>query len=714
MTKKILAAVLALTAVMTAGCGGSKDNKEKDMSAEVSKGRYVEDKLDFGEIDSVTEFANTAEVQLVDLYRGTENTKIHKLKDGEPTTEDMGANCILEGFDMPQECTLSPNGDLFFSCCNDRFDVRYGIIRAKGEKKQVELPEDIMFTSFEYAPDGRLYGIALNDEDSSFYLYLIDTERSEVTALCDTEYCSTLDIVGDRIYLTDPSGDGIKIYDTVSGKQVEDETLADFWKSSMAGNDGCCDIFGGGDGAVYIVSRNGIYRHVVGGSMVEQVVEGLTNSLGSANNHTMYGTTDTDGSFVIITDEFEVRRYYFDPEAVNEFTSDLDIYTLRESEALMQAVRAFAKLHPEVRVNVRVGMQDNRTYDDAVKSLTTDILSDNAPDLIMLDGLDIQSLEDKGMLTDLNSIRDKWEPSDSVMKNISEWDKEDALSCVAARFGIFGRGAGKEDMERLGSYIDMVKLTEEALEKGEISHAEKLDEENLENRIRYSITLNAGRIFSGGTADKAALAEYFAEEKLLFDNAVMVGGKDYGMWETCSMAAGESCAMEGAFFSAQELLSLTWVDNNSDLVYAFGSGEGKAEFVPVCDLGICAAGDEQDMAAEFIKTALSKDCQKANVNEGMSVDKEVLGEVLQNDSMCSSLGFARSDGSFFAYTISPLEDSELNEFIDFAENADTPVLIDDMTRDIIAEAAMAHLTGDKSADEAAEQAMSGLELKMKE
>ena len=134
----------------------------------------------------------------------------------------------------------------------------------------------------------------------------------------------------------------------------------------------------------------------------------------------------------------------------------------------------------------------------------------------------------------------------------------------------------------------------------------------------------------------------------------------------------------------------------------------------MCDLGICAAGSNKDNAAAFIKTALSSEVQSMASEEGLPVDSKELEKLIQDDEMIGSLGLCSSDGSYVDYMLNNPEEDELPALISYAESADTPLMADEQTVDILTEAAMSCINNSLSPAEAAEQAMSKLELRTKE
>ncbi len=716
MTKRMIAAVLALTTVLASGC--AKNGQTNNTNASMSKGRYVEEKVKTDYIGMISEFANGDKKQMADLsYDGTAD-QLHYLKKGKFISEKLSGYKGIGDQYIPSDVATAPNGEVFINSFKDDTDgrtmFRCGILTPEGETKEIKTNDDLMLTSFEYSKDSTLY---LTDGMS---LYRLDNESSELTKLCDLDnFYSRLDIVDDLIYFTEPedTNNSIAIYDIASGKlTAPDETLAGFWSKKNSDKWGdSYDFFGGTDGALYIACPKGIYRHTNGGSMVEQLVDSMSNSLSDSQNTIAFGTTDSDGSFIISFSNADIKRYYYDPEAVNEFTSELNIYSLHESAALTQAVRAYSRKHMEVRINCEYGMHDGVTYEDAMKELTTKIMSGNSPDIIMLDGMDIDSLEQKGMLEDLSKMRDQWEPENKLMTNLSEWNDNGGLYSVAGRFSAVARAGEKKSFNSLNSLGSALEHTLKADSEGKLSYAEMpMTEEQITARVKKDILLTADTLLSDGKPNKQAIEEYFSSAQKVYSNNKLIFGEE-SMWDVAYLGLGMASDTIGTFSNIWGIKTLCSVNEaREDVAFDYGTSSSKLTFVPICDLGICSAGSNKDNAAEFIKTSLSAEVQSMSSDTGLPVDGKELERLIGNDDSISSLGLIDNNGCYKDYMLNAPQKEEISDFISYAKSADTPLTADEQTVDILTEAAVSCINNSLTPTEAADKAMSKLELRTKE
>lgn len=63
----------------------------------------------------------------------------------------------------------------------------------------------------------------------------------------------------------------------------------------------------------------------------------------------------------------------------------LRLYTLKDNENLWQSTKLFMEKYPDYPVVIEVGVseEDGRTVSDAIRSLNTEIMAGNGPDIIL-------------------------------------------------------------------------------------------------------------------------------------------------------------------------------------------------------------------------------------------------------------------------------------------------------------------------------------------
>lgn len=108
-----------------------------------------------------------------------------------------------------------------------------------------------------------------------------------------------------------------------------------------------------------------------------------------------YGGGMTTSSFLAIT---------YTTDAPIEVTAELNIYTLSDDYSVRREVSKFRKKNPGVLVNIQTGMdyESNTTKQDVINALNKLLLAEKGPDILILDGLPIDSYIEKGVMMDLS------------------------------------------------------------------------------------------------------------------------------------------------------------------------------------------------------------------------------------------------------------------------------------------------------------------------
>ena len=70
-----------------------------------------------------------------------------------------------------------------------------------------------------------------------------------------------------------------------------------------------------------------------------------------------------------------------------------------------------------MELEIGLSGEDGMTEADAIRTLNTEILAGNGPDLICLDGFNLESYLEKGVLADVSHILDQADP---LLRNITD------------------------------------------------------------------------------------------------------------------------------------------------------------------------------------------------------------------------------------------------------------------------------------------------------
>lgn len=191
-----------------------------------------------------------------------------------------------------------------------------------------------------------------------------------------------------------------------------------------------------------------VSHYTLDGDTREILMRGGDYSWGAPSAGVYHGGETPDGALWLLVSEQAqdiLCRYVYDPNRAVENT--LTVYSLRDSDAVRQAIALWNSQHPTVRVEYTVWMEDEQTgvqEGDVIRRLNTQLLSGDGPDLLFLDGLPVQSMMEQGLLTDLAPLAD-WS---SVRENLlSACAQDGAVYGVPTGFATWIAGGRPEDVD---------------------------------------------------------------------------------------------------------------------------------------------------------------------------------------------------------------------------------------------------------------------------
>ncbi|MEA4899070.1 MAG: ABC transporter substrate-binding protein [Eubacteriales bacterium] len=216
-------------------------------------------------------------------------------------------------------------------------------------------------------------------------------------------------------------------------------------------------------GALHYACRDGIYRVNAGGTLMVQIVDGRLSSLGKPSSYPRQLLFDADNNPVIVYEDTQSNAvsliaYRFDENVSTEPNAALSVFALQDTDTLRECAAKFQKENPDVLVNITVGLAEGSaiTRDDAIRTLNTEILAGQGPDVLVLDGLPVKSYIDKGVLKDLSSVVQPMIDQGLLTENLAgAYRRDGAIPAVPTRFllpSIWGEVEGIDTLEDLANW----------------------------------------------------------------------------------------------------------------------------------------------------------------------------------------------------------------------------------------------------------------------
>ena len=403
----------------------------------------------------------------------------------------------------------------------------------------------------------------------------------------------------------------------------------------------------------YLGNSDGLFRFVEKGSTLEQLVDGEATYFGDPSCQMSALIPLPDHSFLAVflrSDSFTqvMVRYVYDENVLVEEKATLLVYSLYDNAAVRQAISKFRKSNPEIAVTVQVGLSEDSgmTESDALRKLVTEIMGGNGPDLLILDGMSVDSFVEKDMLMDLTAILEKNGLSDELYDNItSVYAEEGGIYGVPTRFFVPYLVGKRDVVEGLASFKDFADGLEAlSAESGANAIGNVAPEYLAELFYRYAAPL---LVREDGSLDEALLTDLFEQMKRVYDSQNELFGEDTIApslgGARVPMTAFES-PLQGAVSLLMEAnkLAIVEVSNASEDLSALhsimtqseGAGmqsftlDGKKLFVPSCIAGISSRTDYPEESGLLLAELLSDEVQASSRLLGFPVRKSAMDIVL--------------------------------------------------------------------------------------
>lgn len=584
-------------------------------------------------------------------------------------------------------------------------------------------------TQAKYTPDGQLLAVDLN---SSLYRVDLETGSMEQLNASLAGIVGYVDTAGNRILVV--TNEGVRCLDAASGELLSDSELlkATTDSSKMLGTDGNYYpvVYDGGasEGSIIYVNHQGLFYLGEGAAVSEQLVNGEQVSLGDES--TMFSavyTLDPESYLVFGEDSLGVNRCYYyryDAQAPAVPTQQVSIYALEDSNVLQQVISYYKKEHSDVFVKKTIGIQpgSGMTAEDALRALNTELLAGNGPDILILDGMPVESYQEKGVLTDLGSFLETAEADGGLFSNITESFRsgDGKVFQIPLRFFfsvIEGEGDALAAGKNLGSLADFaVSCGEKNPGKQVLSNTTA---RNLLENLFYADS--AGWRGTDGSVQEDALRGFLeaAEKMYGLDSHTDVtenmgksisGGQLFGtaVFSANGRHIGTSLLSFGSMGGVDAMQSLCGIQKLSGGSTALLDTEAGNAFVPYVSLGLTGKGVENPSAQAFLETALSSACQ-STVTNGFPVNRKSY-----QDSFARMKGYGVAmsgpDDEVVGYETEPLDEGQQQALTAMIESLEIPAMTDRVILELVLDEGESCLKGNQTVDQAVANIMQKIRL----
>lgn len=764
--------ILAALASSVAGCGitgqgnaATDGTGAEDGSSPAAMGRYVEEMTDLS--DKIFGRGNS-------LYQLSDGSLLISNRNGEfMKTGDNGKFWMT---DTRQWRTKMLEEGVYISSMAVGPDNTVALIR------QVDIQENESENPFDYVlnfqvliikPDNTEIPVEVPLPDSDDYVYKIyvaDNGRIFVSTISSSSLYEVMEDGSSELFLALDGGrpeqirfqgdlmlidgkrfDGPVLYDMAKEEYIEDEVLTEFVNTNYADRNDDYDAddtyrlyyFFGGEDVLYLAGEKGLYRHVIGGSVMEQIIDGNLCSLGNPSYKIQGMLPLQNNEFLALFEGGMMARYIYDASIPAKPSEKITVYGLEDNETLRQAINLYQIRNPEVYVEFEVGMDGSSsvTKEDAVKSLNTRIMAGEGPDVLLLDNMPLDSYVEKGLLLDLGPILEEAGQSEALFSNITEAVRMDgqiyAMPCevrIPVMMADKKYLAGISDIEGIADMVEALRAENPGKDLLGFCTAKGI------MRL-FSMACVPAWITGEGELDKEAVSRFLTQTKRIYD-AQMDGlpeeavknydetneyyiksiGKSYddtddmraNTDDTMNYLGGVTQMVNGTFgvfdnFSTyNRMTSIQKQEGFENAEWTVMKGQGGNVFWAISLLGISTASDNQERAADFVKSCLGKEVQ-TSLHYGLPVNtaafKECLspeGKEFQEGVTCGACMLSNTDGLRVYLEVYWPNEEQQAAFRKCMEETDTAYLKNDFIEYAVYDEGAAYIQGEKSLEEAME------------
>ncbi len=469
-------------------------------------------------------------------------------------------------------------------------------------------------------------------------LVLYDTWKSDVLNLI-SEKDGQLDklsigeaqnfITSDEDIITvNAEGTGIIYYNPAKGKTIR---TIDFDKTERSNAYALKE-----DGTLVLGDSGGIHRLQNDGTLWETVVDGSLNSMSMPSFYfnTLFIRAGEQEEYYAVYNTgsgpgYALKRYAFDKNVASVPEKEITVYSLTENNTIRQAIALYQSDNPDTKVNYVVAMgEQGGNSSDYIRTLNTELLAGNGADVLVLDGLPVDSYIEKGVLSDLSDIMKPLVQSGEVLPNIMEYYSMDGkVYEMPIRFSIPIIAGKKEAAQAASSTDSIVNYIKET----NISYSSAFSCKQL---LSDSIALYSGEILSNGELNEDNFSHFLKNLKIIAENEKAIEMEE----NTEANSRAEQQFPDNLFYGNVVALQKKYatateqIKNVMDTMLLFEILKNKEityqtinqMYIPIGAVGLNSKSGEAEIAKKFIGFLFEAKVQDANLYDGFPVNQSSL------------------------------------------------------------------------------------------
>ncbi len=723
--REIAIFLCAILALGTFGCSGAPEKADPQIVEQKASGRYIEQGIDIPLPEGYSEqyvlgvgsSENGAEV-FTYAYSGTDDeVTVHYFRhtiqsDGTITTADEAwLNDLAQDGGNEMRLQQADDGALYMTYTG--FDENYDLIpHLLVSRDDGKTGESLTGDGVPLLAQANSFGILASGEIAitEYYngnLYLLDANGNMEQQLeGETKMVMpSIAAKGTKVAYITKGAQSVSVLDTADGSIAE-------YPYAFAEQSTSWFAFAP-DGSLLLCDATGVYHHSPDGTLWERIIDGSVTSLGLPSYYTDGLYVGNDGmNNIYVFGSGKLLKYAYDANASPTASETLDIFSLYENATVRQAVVVFNRMQSDVIADYTVAMSQSTggTEQDYIKALNTELLAGKGPDVIILDGMPIDSYIEKGVLADIGFVVDG---AEEVLSNVraASASADGKLYAMPTRIKLPLAIASET---ATGSFNSLSALADKCEQSGEIPLLANAAF-SYQTLAEVLLAYYAGDVANGNAEDITA----FLTDAGRIAKSIGTTDKLCKGWETVSN------------MSQSELLDGMRVNNSGPQIWACVTGKAEdmlllpigsiyngmmatsaaeqmgstlldvaGQYMPSGIIGINRASGLQNAAEDFVKTMLSLAVQGGEkYADDFPVNAQALTKMINtvDNSVSQSMRF---DATNSLEALWPKEATR-NTLLGLLQSVNRPLATDNTLGEMLAPAVVSYLDGSDTLESAA-------------
>lgn len=554
-----------------------------------------------------------------------------------------------------------------------------------------------------------------------------DCNTGDMLKTFGNENCGNFVLEGQNLYVVNYMNSQIEVYELTSNTIKNTIACDDLDKNSKL-------IKGTQQGEIYLISKSGIMHKNPNGELWECIYEGQTSSLGLPLLSIEQAVKVDDKFYVLFVQDrttYILRSYVYRTDiSTSSEKNKINIYMLEENPTLKQALIQYQMNNPTVKLQIQVGIQDGVSKTDAINQLNVQLMSGGGPDLILLDGLPIQTYINNGVLADVNEYI-----NDETIKVISKdidtkvegkygfalsniinaFKQDNKMYAIPAKFTvpiIWGRESFVEQVNSLETIEAYMQAYSDEIAIPYMT-AEQLIRE-------FYMVFESQCLGENREINEEQISDFLEKVKGLAysSKAPRIGesAKVYG-FDMVDVASVLYHNVKGCFISPLSIKAMYIVDkdeNHEKIGFNNLTVNNEAVFEPICIMGINASSKHKEEVTQVMAYALADKIQGLSLEDGLPVNKSAFERYIRGDGENKSIDNTYWYAREFSVSTSWKSDALIDPFAEICKTVRKSYVVDQSLMEIILEEANPYFEGSITLEEAVENLTKKLSIYLKE